>query len=157
MIEVTTSALAGHPFLRGMSREHLDALAAVALDVMFPASRRLFEDGGAASRFWLIRSGHVALDVHVPGEGPMVVETVGMGELLGWSWLFPPYRWVFGAVTLNPLEAFQFDAVAVRDRCAADPELSYQLSQRVAHVLAKRLQATRMRLIARSGRVASLY
>jgi CRP/FNR family cyclic AMP-dependent transcriptional regulator len=157
MIEVTTSALAGHPLLHGMPREHLDTLVAAASDVMFPARHRIFEDGGTADRFWLIRSGHVALDVQVPGEGPMVIETVGMGELLGWSWLFPPYRWAFGAVTLSPFEAFEFDAKAVRDRCTADPVLGYEFTQRVAHVLAKRLQATRMRLIARSGRAASPY
>jgi CRP/FNR family transcriptional regulator, cyclic AMP receptor protein len=97
------------------------------------------------------------LDVQVPGEGPMVIEAIGMGELLGWSWMFPPYRWAFGAVTLSALEAFEFDAPAVRDCCAADPALGHELTQRVARVLAKRLQATRMRLIARYGRAASLY
>jgi CRP/FNR family transcriptional regulator, cyclic AMP receptor protein len=157
MIEVTMSALAGHPFLYGMPREHLDALMAAASDVRFPARHRIFEDGGYAGRFWLIRSGHVALDLQVPGEGPMVIETIGMGELLGWSWMFPPYRWAFGAVTLSPLEAFEFDAKAVRDRCATDPALGHELTQRVAQVLARRLQATRMRLIASYGRAASLY
>jgi hypothetical protein len=98
-----------------------------------------------------------ALDLHVPGEGPAVIETIGMGELLGWSWLFPPYRWAFGAVTTSPLEAFEFDAKAVRARCAADPALDHELTQRVAQVLARRLQATRVRLVARSGRAASLY
>ena len=155
MIEVTTSALAGHPFLHGMPREHLDVLAHAASDVTFPARHRIFEDGGYASRFWLIRSGQVALDLQLPGEGPMIIETIGMGELLGWSWMFPPYRWAFGAVTVSPFEAFEFDAPAVRDRCAADPALGYELTQRVARVLAKRLQATRMRLIAGSGRAAS--
>jgi CRP/FNR family transcriptional regulator, cyclic AMP receptor protein len=157
MIEVTTSALAGHPFLHGMPREHLDALVTAASDVTFPARHRIFEDGGFADRFWLIRSGHVALDLQVPGEGPTVIETIGMGELLGWSWMFPPYRWAFGAVTLSPLEAFEFDAKAVRDCCAADPALAHELTQQVAQVLAKRLQATRMRLIARNGRAAGLY
>jgi CRP/FNR family transcriptional regulator, cyclic AMP receptor protein len=157
MIEITTSALAGHPFLHGMPREQLDALVATASDVRFPAGHRIFEDGGYADRFWLIRSGRIALDVQVPGEGPMVIETIGMGDLLGWSWMFPPYRWAFGAVTLSALEAFEFDASAVRDCCAADPALGHELTQRVARVLAKRLQATRMRLIARYGRAASLY
>jgi CRP/FNR family transcriptional regulator, cyclic AMP receptor protein len=130
---------------------------AAAWDVTFPARYRIFEDGGYADRFWLIRSGHVALDLQVPGEGPMVVETIGMGEVLGWSWLFPSYRWAFGAVTISPFEAFEFDAKAVRDRCAADSALGYELTRRVAQVLAKRLQATGMRLIARSGRTGSPY
>jgi CRP/FNR family transcriptional regulator, cyclic AMP receptor protein len=69
----------------------------------------------------------------------------------GVSWLLPPYRWAFGAVAVTAVEAFEFDAAAVRERCAADPELCHELNQRIARVLARRLQATRIRLIARSG------
>src|SRR5579862_583594 len=98
MIQVTAAALATHPFLHGMSRDQLAVLAEAASDVMFPAGRRLFEDGGHAGHFWLIRSGHVSLDLQVPGQGRMKLESIGMGELLGWSWLFPPYQWAFGAV-----------------------------------------------------------
>ena len=156
MIEVTPAALAAHPFLHGMSHDQLAALAATASDVTFPARYRLFEDGGNATRFWLIQSGHVSLDLHIPGEGPVVIETIGMGELLGWSWLFPPYRWAFGAVAATRLEAFEFDAAAVRACCASDRGLGYELNQRVTRVLAKRLQATRIRLIARSGRAATV-
>jgi CRP/FNR family transcriptional regulator, cyclic AMP receptor protein len=151
MIEVSAAALAAHPFLHGMSGDQLGVLAVAARDVRFPARHRLFEDGGNATRFWLIQSGHVSLDLHIPGEGPVVIETIGMGELLGWSWLFPPYKWAFGAVAATAVEAFEFDAAAVRERCAADPGLGYEFSQRITRVLAKRLQATRIRLIARSG------
>jgi CRP/FNR family transcriptional regulator, cyclic AMP receptor protein len=157
MIEVNAAALAAHPFLRGMSADHLDVLAEAVRDVKFPARYRLFEDGGSATRFWLIQSGHISLDLHIPGEGPVVIETIGMGELLGWSWLFPPYRWAFGAVTVTAVEAFEFDAPTVRGRCAAYPELGYEFNQRVALVLAKRLQSTRIRLIARSGYSAALH
>jgi CRP/FNR family transcriptional regulator, cyclic AMP receptor protein len=157
MIEVNAAALAAHPFLRGMSHDQLGVLAEAARDVSFPARYRLFEDGGSASRFWLIQSGHVSLDLHVPGEGPVVIETIGMGELLGWSWLFPPYKWAFGAVTVTAVEAFEFDAPAVRALCAADPELGNEFNQRVTRVLAKRLQATRIRLIARSGHSAVVH
>jgi CRP/FNR family transcriptional regulator, cyclic AMP receptor protein len=137
--------------LRGMSREQLDVLSESACDVMFPARHRLFEDGGNATRFWLIQSGQVSLDLQVPGEGPVVIETIGMGELLGWSWLFPPFKWAFGAVAATPVEAFEFDAPAVRQACAADPGLGSEFSQRITRVLAKRLQTTRIRLISRTG------
>ena len=150
MIEVTAAALATHPFLRGMSPGQLGVLAGTARDVRFPVRHRLFEDGGNATRFWLIRSGHISLDLHIPGEGPVVIETIGMGELLGWSWLFPPYKWAFGAVAAAPVEAFEFDVPAVRDRCAADPGLGYELNQRLTEVLAKRLRAARIRLITAS-------
>jgi len=157
MIEVTPAALAAHPFLHGMSRDQLATLAEAASDVTFPARHRLFEDGGSATRFWLIQSGRISLDVNVPGEGLVVIETIGMGELLGWSWRFAPFKWAFGAVAAIRVEAFEFDAPAVRACCAADPGLGSELNQRVACVLAKRLQATRIRLIARPGYSSAVY
>src|ERR1700759_1484975 len=113
MIEVTSPAIAGHPFLRGMPPGHLDALAEVGADVSFPAGYRIFADGGFAGKFWLLQSGHVTLDMQVPGQGRVVVDNVGMGELLGCSCLSPPYRWELGAVCAGPVRAFEFDAAAV--------------------------------------------
>ncbi len=151
MTEVTAEVLAAHPFLHGVSRDHLVTLAEVASDANFQAKQRLFEDGGSATRFWLLQSGQVTLDLHVPGQGRMKIDTIGMGELLGWSWLFPPYRWAFGAVATSPVQAFEFDARMVRARCAADPALGYELTQRLARVVATRLQTTRLRLITASS------
>src|ERR1700730_14355616 len=105
MTEATAAALATHPFLHGMPREQLAVLAEAASDAMFPAGRRLFEDGGHAGHFLLIQSGQICLDLQVPGQGRMKIESIGMGELLGWSWLFPPYKWAFGAVASTPVEA----------------------------------------------------
>jgi len=157
MIKVTRPALAAHPFPRGMPRGHLDALAAAASYVTFPAGHRIFGQGGYASRFWLIQSGHVALGLYVPGEGPAVTDTVRMGEVPGWSWLFPPYRRAFGAACASAVGAFESGTAAVRARCVAGPVPGYQLTRRLAEVLARRLQATRARLIARSRGTAALY
>ena len=87
----------------------LDALAAAASDVTFPAGHRVFADGGFAGKFWLIQSGHVALDVHVPGSGRVTIDSIGIGDLLGCSWLFPPYRWAFGAVCVTALSPAAHD------------------------------------------------
>jgi len=87
----------------------------------------------------------------------MTIETIGMGELLGWSWLFPPYTWAFAAVAASPVEAFEFDARAVRAHCAADPALGYEVTGRVARVLAKRLQSARVRLITTSVQPAGMH
>lgn len=146
MIEVSAAALAAHPFLHGMPRDQLGVLARTAADVRFAARHRIFADGGNATRFWLIQSGRVSLDLHVPGQGPVVIGTVGLGDLLGWSWLIPPFTWAFGAVAATGVEAFEFDAPAVRACCAADPALGYELTRRVTQVLARRLQATRRAL-----------
>jgi len=150
MIPVTdihSLSLATHLFLHGMREDHLAVLAQAAAEVTIPAGQRLFEEGGNARRFWLIESGRVALDLDIPGEGPAVIESIGMGELLGWSWLFPPYQWAFGAVAAATIKAFEVDAVEVRARCASNPELGYDLTQRVAQVLAHRLRTTRIGLL----------
>jgi CRP-like cAMP-binding protein len=156
MTEVTAAELATHQFLHGMPRRQLAVLANVASDVRYPARHRLFEDGGYARRFWLIRSGCVALDLSVPGQGLVKLETIGMGELLGWSWLFPPFQSAFGAVTVDHVEAFEFDGEAVRACCAADPQLGYDVTQRLARLVANRLEATRIRLISVSAKLASV-
>jgi CRP/FNR family cyclic AMP-dependent transcriptional regulator len=150
MMEVTTSALDRQRFLHGLRAEQLDALAAMASEVTFPAGHRIFAEGGHVGSFWLIESGYVALDVQVPGERPVIIGTVGIGGLLGWSWLLPPYQWAFGAVCVAEVRAIEFRAPAVRDRCAADPDLGYELTRRMFQVLTQRLQDTRARLIARS-------
>jgi CRP/FNR family cyclic AMP-dependent transcriptional regulator len=147
MIEVTASVIAAHPFLRGLPPDQLVALAGTAAIVRFPARCRLFEEGGTATHFWLIRSGRVTLDLHVPGQGRQVIETLGMGEVVGWSWMFPPYQWAFGAVAAAPVEALEFDAAAVRACCAADPLLGLELSWRLTRVVTRRLQTTRIRLL----------
>jgi CRP/FNR family transcriptional regulator, cyclic AMP receptor protein len=152
MIEVTAAALAAHPFLHGMSGDHRAVLAQAASDVTFPPGHQFFEDGGHATRFWLVQCGHVTVDVHVPGQGRVPIDTIGMGELIGWSWLFPPFTWAFGAVAASPVEAFEFDAPTVRARCASDPALGYEVTWRVAEVLTKRLKSTRSRLITASIR-----
>jgi len=151
MMEVTAPVLAGQRFLHGMRADQLDVLAATASEVMFPAGHRVFAEGGYVDKFWLIESGHVGLDVRVPGEGPAVIGTVGIGGILGWSWLVPPYQWAFGAVCVTRVRAIEFSAPAVRDCCAADPALAYELTRRLFQVLAGRLQETRATLIARSA------
>jgi CRP/FNR family transcriptional regulator, cyclic AMP receptor protein len=146
---VTPTALTAHRFLHGLPCGQVAKLVPAACLINVPPGRRLFEDGGSAANFWLIRSGSVALDLHIPRAGAVVIETVGMGEALGWSWLLPPHVWTLGAVTVQPTEAFQFDGRAVRGLCDADPELGYELTRRFLSVAAHRLQATRSRLLDR--------
>ena len=154
-MEVTASALDGQRFLHGLRADQLEALAETASEVTFPAGHRIFAEDGHVGSFWLIESGYVALDVPVPGERPVIIGTVGIGGPLGWSWLLPPYQWAFGAVCVTQVRAIEFLAPAVRDRCAADPDLGHELTHRMFQVLAGRLQDTRARLIARSVEASS--
>ena len=141
------SILGRQPFLRGLPDSQLADLAALCTHVHVPAGQRLFEEGATADRFWLIDAGQVTLDAMVPGQGRVIIETLGRGDVLGLSWLTPPYQWRFGAIARQPMQAFEFDARAVRTACDADPALGYELTQRISRVVVNRLQATRARLL----------
>ncbi|WP_406432528.1 cyclic nucleotide-binding domain-containing protein [Streptomyces sp. NBC_00631] len=133
--------------LRALSRAHREQLMCLAREVSFPQGTRLFEEGARADRFWIIRSGRVELDMHVPGRRAAVIENLGHDELIGWSWLFAPYVWHLGAEATTPVRAYEFDAVAVRSLCQDDPALGNAVSQWVGQVIAHRLRATRTRLL----------
>jgi len=153
---ITAALLGSEPFLTGMATPQLARLAKAARTVAFDADRRIFEQDGSAGRFWLIRTGAVALDVRVPGQTALVVETLRPRAVLGWSWLFPPHRWTFGAVCLQPVTTVEFDGKLVRTFCAADPELGFDLHRRFTEVLLGRLQSTRIRLLDVSSHATGL-
>jgi CRP-like cAMP-binding protein len=115
--------------------------------VRFAAGDDLFREGDVADRFYLIRHGHVALQVFIPGQGRITIETIAAGEVLGWSWLFPPYRWHFDAQALELSRAIAFDGACLRAKCDEDHDLGYMLMQRFAQVMTQRLQATRLQLL----------
>jgi CRP/FNR family transcriptional regulator, cyclic AMP receptor protein len=147
MTEQDKSVLGAQPYLRGMPDEQLATLARVCRHIAAPARHRLFEEGATADRFWLIDAGQVKLDAMVPGRGRLVIETLGRGDVVGLSWMMPPYQWGFGAITAQPTQAFEFDAHAVRGACDDDPVLGYEISRRFSVAVARRLQATRARLL----------
>jgi CRP/FNR family transcriptional regulator, cyclic AMP receptor protein len=133
--------------LRSLGRAELRVLAEVGRDVSYPSGKRLITEGGVADRCWLIRRGRVVLDTHVPGRGDIVVQTLGPGHLLGWSWLVPPYRWRFGARVGEPVEAIEFDARALSEFASADPEFGRALTLMLFEALLDRLEASRARLL----------
>jgi CRP/FNR family transcriptional regulator, cyclic AMP receptor protein len=147
MSGVTPAELGGHAFLRGMTDQQLAILARASWVVPVRAGHRLFEEGGTAHRFWLLRSGHIALDVHAPGRYKLLIETLGPGDLVGLSWLVPPYEWQFGATAVQDTVTFELNALAVRAACEENPGLGYELLRRVMAAAASRLHATRLRLL----------
>ncbi|MCC5033811.1 cyclic nucleotide-binding domain-containing protein [Streptomyces sp. WAC 00631] len=133
--------------LAALTQEQRERLMELSREVVFPAGTRIFEEGRTADRFWLIKSGSVTVDVHVPGRRSPTVETLGTGDLLGWSWLIPPRRWNFGAEALSPVRAYQFEAAEVLALLDEDPVLGRAMSTAVAGVVAHRLTAARTRLL----------
>lgn len=124
-----------------------ERLTALARGVSFPEDTPVFEAGGTADRFWVIRSGAVSLTQRVSSLHQVTVASLGAGDLLGWSWLFPPYRWDFGAEAFSPVRAYEFDAAAVLGLCEEDPRLGLTLVRSVAEILAHRLEMTRGQLL----------
>ncbi|MEU4657346.1 cyclic nucleotide-binding domain-containing protein [Streptomyces sp. NPDC023723] len=115
--------------------------------VSVAAGARMFEEGRRADRFWVIRTGTVTLDLRVPGRRAAVIESLGHGDLVGWSWHFPPHRWQLGAEALSPVRAWEFDAAAVRALCAEDAAFGRAVAGWVGGVVAHRLHAARVRLL----------
>lgn len=136
-----------HGFHGVLPKKYREQLRALGRDVAFPVGTRIFGEGARADRFWILHTGSVSLDMHVPGRRRVVVETLGHGELLGWSWMFPPYAWHLGAEAVSPVRAREYDAKAIRELCEREPELGRAVTLAVAEVVAHRLQQSRTRLL----------
>lgn len=143
----SAAALGAHAFLRGMPASYVAVLASACRMTTVPEGHIFFSEGGAASRFWLISTGHVALEVQSPGHGRLIIETLGQGDLLGLSWLAPPFQWQFGARAVQDCQTFELNAAQVRAACDQDPGLGYQLLRRVMSAASSRLQAARIRML----------
>ena len=145
-----------HPFLKGMNAHQLRILSDCARKTHFYPGEVIFREGDPADRFYLIENGTVALESYVHGKGMTRIQTIGKGEALGWSWLFEPYFWHFGASAIEPVDALFLYAPPLRMECEADHELGYQLFKRMAEVMLSRLQATRRQLLFRSAEEPAL-
>lgn len=145
-MNVKTSMLELQPFLKGMATSQLDLLAADSLPVEFKAGEWIMNEGGPANRFYLIVEGQVVLESPESDGQPIHVDTLGAGDVLGWSWLFPPYYWHFDARAVTPTRAIFFYGTRLRELCEENHDLGYELMRRVAQVIIKRLQATRHEL-----------
>jgi len=140
--------LRNHPFFQGFSDAHLAVFAESAVPVVFRAGEPIFKEGEAANRFYLLQSGEVTLSYEAAPHEHAEVQTLHAGEVLGWSWLFPPFYWHFSAVAKTPVEAVFFYGPRLRERCEQDPALGYELLKRVSEIVLRRLQVTRQELLA---------
>ena len=130
-----------------LAEEHLATIAGCATTAQFEEGAYLFREGDPADTFYVLRSGGVALETHVPGRGAALLMTLHDEDVLGWSWLFAPYRWHFDARALQPVRALAFDGACLRQKSMDDHDLGYELMRRFAEVIVSRLQATRMQLL----------
>jgi len=146
-VETIEALVRDAPVFAGLAPDDLSLLAGCGSNVRFAAGDIIFREGDAANTFYLIRHGSVVLETFVPARGAMTIETLEPEEVVGWSWLFPPYRWHFDARALVEVRATAFDGACLRGKCDADPALGYELMSRFAQVVIDRLQWTRVRLL----------
>jgi CRP/FNR family transcriptional regulator, cyclic AMP receptor protein len=138
--------VAAHPFLIGMGANHIRLLADCAMRSHFKAGQVIFREGESANRFYLIEHGKIALESSTLGQ-PVIIEEIGDGDLLGWSWLFPPYAWHFSARAVEDTTAIFFYGTVLRDYCEKDNSLGFELFKRMSVVMLRRLQAARQKLL----------
>lgn len=139
-------ALQEYPFFCGLSEAHLKLITAKAKNVTFAEHHYIFREGDPANEFYVIHDGLVSVELVVPSRGATTVQTVDKGEVLGWSWVSPPYRWHFTARTLRPTHALVLDANWMRAKCDEDHDLGYEMLKRFVDLIATRLDATRLQL-----------
>ena len=146
-IEGLSSVLESHRFFQDFSPEVAATVAGCATNMRFEAGEYVFREGGRADKFYLLRDGQVALELNIPGRQPMIVDTLHEGDVLGWSWIVPPYKWIADAHAVQPSRVISLDARCLREKMEQDNTLGYELYKRFVPVMANRLRATRLRLI----------
>jgi len=154
--EPLATRVALHPFLAGMSRTHLAFLTDCAMASHFKKGQTILRAGEFANRFYLIESGKVLLESGAGFGDPVVIEKIGPGDLLGWSWMFPPHVWQFTARAVEPAAALFFHGTILREYCEKDHSLGYELFKRMSVVMMKRLQAARKQMLCVHAHGASL-
>jgi CRP-like cAMP-binding protein len=136
-----------HPFFADLSAEHIALLVGCAKNAVFRAGQLVFRDGENADSFYVIRQGKIVVETFVPHRGPIAIQTREAGEVLGWSWLVPPYRWHFDARAVELTRALVLDGKCLRDKFDGDHDLGYELMKRFSLLIAQRLEATRLQLM----------
>jgi CRP/FNR family cyclic AMP-dependent transcriptional regulator len=146
-METLENTLAEHPFFHGLEPRYLQLAVGCASNVRFDAGEFILREGEEANHFFLIRHGKVALEVFAPNRGSLAIQTLEEGDILGWSWLIPPYQWRFDARAVELTRAIALDGKCLRAKCEEDHDLGYELLKRFTAILGQRLDATRFQLL----------
>jgi len=146
-MESLAKIISEHPFFKNLKQEHIDLIVGCAANVRFEPGQFIIREADEASKFYLLRHGKVSLEIYVPQKGPVTIETLSPGDVLGWSWLFPPYKWHFDVRVLEMTRAIEIDGECIRKKCEEDPSLGYELMKRFAKIMRDRLLATRLQLM----------
>lgn len=139
--------LKDHPFFAGLPPEDLAFIAACGKNVVFNPDDVICQTGKNADLFYILRDGRVAIEMMVPGRGPLTIQTLGEGDVFGWSWLIPPHVWKFDSHALTKTRAVALNGKCLREKCEQEPRLGFALMKRFSQVMTQRLAATRLQLL----------
>jgi CRP/FNR family transcriptional regulator, cyclic AMP receptor protein len=139
--------LSEHPCCRGLSETDLQLITGCAKNLRIDPGDYLFHEGDDADWFYIVRHGRVALEVAVPGRVPVVIQTAGEADVVGWSWFFPPYRWHFDCRAVELTRATALSSACLRRKCEEDPRFGYELLKRLGQIMVEQLETTRLQLI----------
>ncbi|MDD5006191.1 MAG: cyclic nucleotide-binding domain-containing protein [Candidatus Omnitrophica bacterium] len=137
--------LTEHPFFKDLSSKYIDFLIGCTSHVVFKAGEVIIKEGESADKFYIIRSGQVLIYIDQPRQ--ISIQTIREGNILGWSWLIPPYRYRFTAKAVENTRALALDGKCLREKCEKNSDLGYELLKRLMSVFTERLEATRLQLI----------
>lgn len=144
--------LQAHPFFRDLSKEDLKLIESCAKNVVLQGGTRFANEEDEANTFYAIRSGAVAVETFIPHKGYITLQTLNAGDIVGWSWIFPPYKWTFSVRAIEETRVLAFDGKCLRAKAEKDSRLGYLLMKRFAQIMTERLQATRLQLLDVYGR-----
>ena len=136
-----------HPFFEGLDKDLSKIIASCASEVLYEPGQRIYQEGDEAHQTHLIREGKVGIEIFVPQRGSLIIQTLGPGDVLGWSWLFPPFRRRFDARAIEPTKAIALDGKILREKAEENPRLGYDLYKRFSRIVLERMQATRLQLL----------
>lgn len=144
-----------HPFFGKFKVDYLNIIADCGSTVNFKAGEVIFKEGDSASACYVVQQGEVARELFAAGKGAMTLQTRGHGEILGTSWLFPPYQWLTDARAVSDVKAIRLDAQCLRAKCESDPVMGYEFIREFAKLFRKRLQYAQIQLLDMYGAKSS--
>ncbi len=154
-METLKPILKGLPVFAGLPEEYYDLLVGCAKNERAKAGTFLFREDEEATKFFIVREGRVSIELHMPGRGPMTIQTISEEEVFGWSWVLPPYTWHFDARVVEDLRFVSFDAECLRKKFSGDPALGFELLKRFSNIMSKRIEALSLQLMDVYGDPAS--
>ena len=136
-----------HDFFKNLPNDFIEELIQIAHLKSYKAGEYIFKEGGKAEHFFIILSGQINLELHAPSQKPIIVQSLKGEEILGWSWMYPPYEWTYDAHAVRDGQMFMIEGKALSELCEKNPECGYRLMHKFSEMMIQRLKSARIQLL----------